>query len=423
MRYFCLFSVFIFGFVCQANQISTHHHVSHPFSFGQIQTVRLEVFMAQQLLNRVRKDSQLKWLTLLQKEQMKKDAQDALKLYSKILTHIEKSREKSKIYFRMGYLYEVLNQAQKASETYQKILSQSEDFGYSKIAYKKYQSLEKRIGQDLNPFSQRVVLINRVQEPKVKSILQTESNIIKARSHVTLQEWNQSLEYFKRSCQTYTKSYPCVLEKCHQFPSTIRSFLQIVDRKANSDIVEEFHRIYLEYFPRDFLVNVRAAQMAVSAQKYEQALQVYKRYILLEKDYIHRNIKILSEKKLRLKNLELVFYLMQETARLSQNDDLKIQAYDFYFSQSLVREFESEMAYLKSVALFNLGSYESVAPVFRQISISKEFEDSIREQSALYALRSLRYLKQAHTAQKWGVQFVSLFPHRKLDFQKIIPHL
>lgn len=38
---------------------------------------------------------------------------------------------------------------------------------------------------------------------------------------------------------------------------------------------------------------------------------------------------------------------MQETARLSQNDDLKIQAYDFYFSQSLVREFESEMAYLK----------------------------------------------------------------------------
>lgn len=72
--------------------------------------------------------------------------------------------------------------------------------------------------------------------------------------------------------------------------------LQIVDRKANSDIVEEFHKIYLEYFPRDFLVNVRAAQMAVSAQKYEQALQVYKRYILLEKDYIHRNIKIVSEK-------------------------------------------------------------------------------------------------------------------------------
>ena len=420
MRAVCLFLLFFIGWLCQANRIPAYYQTS-KFSDHSIQAIQLEVLIAGQLFDRVQQKEEDHWVTLFQKEQMKTDARHALNLYSRILNHIADPREKSKTYFRMGYLHEVLNQSEKASEMYQKILSQSKDFRYSKMAYQKFNSLKKRKSDVLNPSFRRVISISQVQKPQVRSLLQTESHIIKARSHVTSQEWNQSLKHFKEACQKYTQSYPCVLEKCGRFPSMIRSFLQIVDKKANSDIATQFQKVYLNYFPRDFLVNLHAAQTAFSERKYEQAVQIYEKYILLEKEYIRKRIQEKSEMKTRLKQLEPVFYLMQEVAHQSKNDELKIQVYDFYLSHSLVRDFESRVFFLKNVALFNKGKYISVAPLFRQISLSEEYETSIREQAALYALKSLVHLKQTHTAQKWGTQLSSLFPHRKSDFEELIP--
>ena len=133
-----------------------------------------------------------------------------------------------------------------------------------------------------------------------------------------------------------------------------------------------------------------------------------------------QNISSLSERQAKFQDLEPIFYFHQRIARLSQKEPLQIQSYDFYLTHSVTKQFISRVMYLKNIAFFKLGDYERTAPLFRQIAMTSYKEQSVREQAAVYAVRSLLKMNQKITAHKWIAQFSNMFPNKQADFKQLL---
>ena len=402
-------------------------HFSYQFSrspqqtnpFNKDQMSMLEIFVADQLLQRADQVYALKWRTDFQKKQMTVDAEQALFLYAKVLGKIPNKEERSKVYFRMGYLHEMLSLRQKALSAYQQVLSLSQHFQRVKYAYQKVNKIKKK---SLDVGNENSVSLTSLEKQKSKVVLETEKYLVQVQESLRSNQWQESVSFFEKACQKYAYSYPCTSENCSRFSSSIRYVVQEMRQKLVRERhwLSAFYKIYMSYFPRDLMVSLSAAQWFLRLKEYEKSMKFYQRYILFEKKFIHKNINSLSKQKENFRDLEPIFYFHQRIALLSQQEHLQIQSYDFYLSHSVTKQFVSRVMYLKNVAFFRLGEYERTAPLFRKIAMTPYKEQSIREQAAVYAIRSLLQMDQKTTAHKWIAQFSDMFPNKQADFKQLL---
>lgn len=308
--YFFIFSVFS----TYGADIKTLYQLYNQSNYlNQAQLYSLEIQLANQLLQKAR-ELNLKKLTSSQKEEKKKNIDQALFFYSQSLEKVESAEEKAKILFRIGYLYEMQNFPSQAVKVYQRILSISKD-----------QNRRKRA-----------------------------ENLIK-------------------------------------------------EMKTDSLDLEEL---------------LKLAQQAFGKGQYEHSLQLYRKYIIIEKNRIQSNMKLKKDHSQSFSQIENVFRLYHEVVQKIKDPYLQITACDFYLEQSILRTFAFEAGFLKNKALFDLEKFEEVAPVFRQMALSKD--EKFSEQAAFLSLRALMKINQGLTAQKWAVEFSSIFPEQKEAFENTI---
>ena len=342
---------------------------------------------------------------------LKDEITQAIYLYKKALNRVEDGEEKSKILFRIGYLYEVLSSYSQALNSYRQILSSSKN--RKRIA--KARVLSRQMQKNLKQINSM-----QISSLKKKSLNPLESALSNTRYYLNIRDWEKVLHYFDKACQVYLQDQTCNHNSCRNFPGSIKNVIYTAhNHHKKSKNVIQLYKIYLSYFPLDSVMVLSAAEWAAKMGQYAQSLIFYQRHILFEQRFIRFYLKA-NERKEKFIHLENLFHLYHSLAQLSRDPRLEIQAYNFYLKYSVLRKSVFEIRYLKNKALFRMGEYDQTAPVFREIALSTYPDERLRSESAVFALKALLKLKQDLIAKKWAEEFSISFPQKKSEFQKII---
>jgi len=415
-RYF-LCAFLLFGLFTVLSEQPSREQVLHELSTAYTQSryisktrlYSLEVRLAETILDKV-KGEDVVYADSSKDRKLKDEMTGAIYLYTKALNRVEDGEEKSKILFRIGYLYEVLSSYPQALNAYQQVLSSSK----SRKRIAKARSLSHQMQKKLKQ-------INNIQVSslKKKSLNPLESALSDTGYYLSENDWEKVLHYFNKACQIYLQNQNCSHNSCRNFPESIKNLIYMAHNHRRSKNVVQLYKIYLAYFPMDSVMVLSAAEWASRMGQYAQSLSFYQRHILFEQRFIRFYLKE-NEKKERFIHLENLFHLYHSLAQLSRDPLLEIQAYNFYLKHSVLRKSVFEIRYLKNKALFRMGEYSQTAPVFREIALSTYPDERLRSESAVFALKALLKLNQGLAAEKWAEEFSVFFPQKKSEFQKII---
>ncbi len=344
--------------------------------------------------------------------QVKKVAIQTLYLYKKGYSRLKDKIEKSKLLFRMGYLYEIVGLDRDALGTYKKIIALKLPAQKTQEARTLYNRVRKRIQQSSLSHS-----------ASKNSLLQ--SILIQTKKDIENQKWSQALISFEKSCQVYLAQQSCSYAGCSHSPRVIKDLIHLAHQRSEDGAIIKMYRIYLSYFPLDFAIVLSAAEWAAQKDDFVQALDFYQRYILFRKHTIQSAYREGKQKDLKKQNdqwvdLESIFHLYHSVAQLSQNPKLEIQAYDFYLKNSVLKKSAFKIEYLKNKVLFQLQEFYSVAPFFREIVLYPHTRLSLKEEAASLALQSVLKIGKKIVARKWSHEFSLILPHKKEEFQKLL---
>lgn len=419
LRYLiCLFFLFR-TFALLSEELSSRDRVLQELSKAYIQSkyvskaslYSLEVRLAEITLDKVKKAGRMRQ-TAVKDRKLKDELTQAVYLYKKALNRVEDGEEKSKILFRIGYLYEVLSSYSQALDSYKQVLS----FSRNPRRISKARSLSFQMQKNLKEINDRY----QKSSLKKESLSPLESALSQAGDHLRLHDWSKVVHYFDRACQIYLQNQSCSHNSCRNFPESIKNLIYTAHNKKISGNVIQLYEIYLSYFPLDSVMVLSAAEWAAGLGQYAQSLDFYQRHILFEQRFIRFSLLKGEEKKEKFIHLENLFHLYHSLAQLSQDPRLEIQAYNFYLKHSVLRKSVFEVRYLKNKALFRIGEYNQTAPVFREIALSAYPDTRLRKEAAVFALKALVKMNQNITAQKWAEEFSVSFPDKKSSFQKMI---
>ena len=368
----------------------------------------LEVRLAEITLEKVKGAEFVR--TAVKDQKLEDEITQAIYLYKKALNRVKDGEEKSKILFRIGYLYEVLSSYSQALDSYARVLSSSKD----RKRISKAQSLSLQMRSHLKEID------DKYQESSVKkaSLSPLESALSQARYYLSLRDGKNLVHYFEKACQTYLQNQSCSHNSCRNFPESIKNLIYTAHSKKMHENVIQLYKIYLSYFPLDSVMVLSAAEWAAGIGQYEQSLNFYQRHILFEQRFIRFSKK--GGKKEKFIHLENLFHLYHSLAQLSRDPRLEIQAYNFYLKHSILRKSVFEIRYLKNKALFRVGEYHQTAPIFREIALSAYPDVRLKSEAAFFALKALLKMNQMMTAKKWAAEFSISFPDQKSNFQKMI---
>ena len=418
LKYLICFFFLFKSFFLLSEELSSRDRVLQELSKAYIQSkyvskarlYSLEIRLAEITLGKVKR---VGWIgkTAVKGRKLKDEMTQAIYLYKKALNRVEDGEEKSKILFRIGYLYEVLSSYSQALDSYQQVLSFSRNSG----RLSKARSLSLQMQNNLKEIN------NRYQKFSLKkeSLSPLESALSEAGDHLRLHDWSKAVHHFDRACRIYLQSQSCSHNSCRNFPESIKNLIYTAHNKKISGSVIQLYKIYLSYFPLDSVMVLSAAEWAAGLGQYAQSLDFYQRHILFEQRFIRFSLKE-EEKKEKFIHLENLFHLYHSLAQLSKDPRLEIQAYNFYLKHSVLRKSVFEIRYLKNKALFRAGEYNQTAPVFREIALSAYPDTRLRKEAAVFALKALMKMNQNITAQKWAEEFSTSFPDKRSSFQKMI---
>ena len=341
---------------------------------------------------------------------LKDEIMQAIYLYKKALNRVKDGEEKSKILFRIGYLYEVLSSYSQALNSYQQVLSSSK----IRKRISKARLLSRQMQKSLKQINNM-----QVSSLKKESLNPLESALSHTSYYLSIRDWEKVLHYFDKACQIYLQNQTCDHNSCRNFPESIKNLIYTAHNQNRNKNVIQLYEIYLSYFPLDSVMVLSAAEWAAKMGQYAQSLSFYQRHILFEQRFIRFYLKE-NERKEKFIHLENLFHLYHSLAQLSRNPQLEIQAYNFYLKHSVLRKSVFEIRYLKNKALFRIGEYSQTAPVFREIALSTYPDERLRSESAVFALKALLELNRDLIAKKWAEEFSISFPDKRSKFQKII---
>ncbi len=344
---------------------------------------------------------------------LKDEIMQSIYLYKKALNRVDDGEEKSKILFRIGYLYEVLASYSQALDSYKQVLSASKN--RKRISKARY--LSRQMQKNLKTKDKKINAMYQQTSSEKKSPL--EDALSKTRHYLSIHHWDKVVHYFDKACQLYLQNQSCNHSSCKHSPEVIKSLIYTAhNEKVNKNVIQ-LYNIYLSYFPMDSIMVLSAAEWAARMGQYDQSLSFYQRHILFEQRFIRFYLKE-SERKEKFIHLENLFHLYHSLAQLSQDPRLEIQAYNFYLKHSVLRKSVFEIRYLKNKALFRMGEYNQTAPIFREIALSAYPDERLKSEAAVFALRALLKLNRDVTAKKWADEFSTSFPDKRSKFQKII---
>ena len=372
----------------------------------------LEVRLAEATLERVKGRTAVEVSS--QDPKLKDEVLQAVYLYKKALNRVVHGEEKSKILFRIGYLYEMLASYSQALDSYKQVLSLSRD----RRRVSKARSLSLQMQKKLKTINETMNDLQMLSESK-KTLNPLESALSQTKHYLSKHRWKQAVRSFDRACQVYLQSQSCNHNACRHSPEAVKNLIYTAHNERADKNILPLYSVYLSYFPMDSVMVLSAAEWAARMGQYAQSLNFYQRHILFEQRFAQFHLKE-SERKEKLIHLENLFHLYHSLAQLSQAPMLEIQAYDFYLKHSVLRKSVFEVRYLKNKALFRRGRYRQTAPVFREIALSTYPDERLRSEAAVFALKALSHLNQNVTAKKWASEFSHSFPDKKDEFQKII---
>lgn len=419
MRHYlrCLFGLFLFGpLILSSEELSPRGQVLQELSeaytqskyVSKAQLYSLEVRLAEITLEKVKS---VGWIQKsdIKDYKLKDEITQAIYLYKKALNRVKDGEEKSKILFRIGYLYEILSSYSQAFDSYEQVLAVSRNS--SRVS--KARSLSRQMRKKLKKIN------DHYQKSSLKKESPLESALSQTRQNLNGLDGENPAHYFDKACQIYLQSQSCSHNSCRNFPESIKNLIHTAHNKKNKDLIQ-LYKIYLSYFPLDSVMVLSAAEWAAGLGQYAESLAFYQRHILFEQRFIRFSALKEEEKKEKFMHLENLFHLYHSLAQLSRNPNLEIQAYNFYLKHSVLRKSVFEIRYLKNKALFRMGQYRKTAPVFREIALSAYPDKHLRSEAAVFSLKALVKMNQNITAQKWAEEFSISFPDQKSDFQKII---
>ncbi|MDE0152083.1 MAG: hypothetical protein OXK80_06300 [Bdellovibrionales bacterium] len=417
LRYF-LCALLLFGpFTILSEQSLSKEQVLQELSKAYTQSkyvdkarlYSLEVRLAEITLDKV-KGENVAHASFSTDHKLKDEITEAIYLYKKALNRVTDGEEKSKILFRIGYLYEVLSSYSQALNAYQQVLSSSK----SRKRIVKARSLSRQMQKNLKQINNK-----QTSSLKKESLSPLESALSDTRYYLSRNDWEKVVHYFDKACQIYLQNQACSHNSCRNFPKSIQNLIYIAHSHKQDKNVIQLYQIYLSYFPLDSVMVLSAAEWAAKIKQYAQSLNFYQRHILFEQRFIRFYLKP-EERGEKFIHLENLFHLYHSLAQLSGDPRLELQAYNFYLKHSVLRKSVFEVRYLKNKALFRMGEYGQTAPVFREIALSKYPDERLRSESAVFALKALLKLNQTVIAKKWAEEFSLSFPQKKSEFQKII---
>ena len=370
----------------------------------------LEVRLAEATLERVKRP-----LTpSSQDHKLKDEVLQAIYLYKKALNRVAHGEEKSKILFRIGYLYEMLAVYSQALDSYKQVLSVSRD--HSRIS--KARTLSLQMEKKLEDVDKTIDDLEILSENE-KTLSPLDLALSRTKHYLTSRRWKQAVSSFDRACQVYLQNQSCNHNACRHSPEVVKNLIYMAHGERMSKNILQLYNVYLSYFPMDSVMVLSAAEWASRMGQYDQSLNFYQRHILFEQRFIKFHLKA-NERKEKFIHLENLFHLYHSLAQLSQDPRLEIQAYDFYLKHSVLRKSVFEIRYLKNKALFRIGRYSQTAPVFREIALSAYPDERLRGEAAVFALKALSHLNQTAAVKKWVYEFSHSFPHKKDEFRKFI---
>lgn len=377
---------------------------------SKTQLYSLEVQLAEITLDKVKNVGAVR--TASQEDhKLKDEIMQAIYLYKKALTRVEDGEEKSKILFRVGYLYEVLSYYSQALDSYKQVLSISKN----RKRISKARSLSYQMHKNLEQINNTYQTSSSKKEP----LNSLEDALSKTKHYLSVHHWDQVTHYFDRACQIYLQNQSCSHSSCREFPESIKNIIYTAHNGQMDKNTIQLYTIYLSYFPLDSIMVLSAAEWAARMGHYAQSLSFYQRHILFEQRFIRFHLKA-DQREEKFIHLENLFHLYHSLAQLSRDPNLEIQAYNFYLEHSILKKSVFEIRYLKNKALFRIGKYDQTAPIFREIALSTYPDARLRSEAAVFALKALLKLNRHITAQKWADEFSISFPDKKSDFQKII---
>ena len=341
----------------------------------------------------------------------KEDITQAVYLYKKGLIRVKSREEKSKLLFRIGFLYEALSAYSGAYRAYQKVLKISRNKKHIRKAQHLSYQMRKKLKSRYFLVKSEVEFINPVDKALSKALHYLKTNYKE-----------KAVYYFGRACQIDLEKRNCSSFECIHSSDSIKGFIYTAHSKTSGSDLIDIYKTYLSYFPRDPVMVLSAAEWAAKMGSYQQALVFYERHILFERRFVHLNVKDKKKQDEKYQGLEHLFHLYHSLAQISNDPSFEVRAYDFYLKHSFLKKSVFEVRYLKNKALFSMGEYWTSAPVFHEIALSSHPNQKIKKEAALFALKALIKMNRKTTARKWKDEFSSVFPGHK-DFQASLSQL
>ena len=327
----------------------------------------------------------------------KKGIKQALFFYRQSLHRVQDVSEQAKIWFRIGYLYEMNRSPSEALQAYHQVVA----LRPSELQLQKARRLIEKLKDKANFKKSRT---DSLAVEFQKSLDQT-ARYIKQR------QMKKALSVFKKACSLYEAAGESSIGGSFAV-QTAHLLTRMHRSRSLRKWLMSFYQAYLSYFPQDSSMVVSAAEWAGRVKQHKVALDIYEKYILLEKSA--------GGASQQSQDVEDMFQMYFSSAEMSRDPQLLLRACDFYLEHSRLKTFYSKVLFSRYTSLFYLRQYNEVAPAFRLLALSTSSPPVLRKKSTIYALKALLKSGQELTAHKWAGEFAFLFPKEKPVYKGLV---
>ena len=162
-----------------------------------------------------------------QDHKLQDEITQAVYLYKKALNRVTDGEEKSKILFRVGYLYEVLSSYSQAYDSYKQVLSSSKN--HKRISKARY--LSSQMQKNLKHIDKKINKMYQSSSSEKVSLSPLEDALSKTRHYLSARHWEKVIHYFDRACQIYLQNQTCNHSSCRHSPESIKNLIYTAHNK------------------------------------------------------------------------------------------------------------------------------------------------------------------------------------------------
>ena len=227
-----------------------------------------------------------------------------------------------------------------------------------------------------------------------------------------------SLNSFKKAL-FLQKTAECI-ENCEENKTRLRKYVldwHAAEKRSPSQSLITAYEYYIQSYPYEVdmaLWRIDILRMNKSWSKSIDAVKAIVKVYQAKKQTKGKN------NQAKLPNLENVLLMQVEIAELSQNDNLKKEAYENYLANSEDQTKKVAISYQLAHMSYENKDYLQAANAFKSIvSMPEAVKSPLRLQAADLALDALVILKNESLLEKWSAEFAQALPSKNKEYATI----